>query len=281
MTIWSHIIGFVTADRVFRALADPTRRALLDALFESDGQSVGALSARFPELTRFAVMKHLRVLAEANLIATQRQGRSTLHYLNPVPIAQLAERWISKYAAPFSSALVGLDRHVRQHLRGAPMSRPAHVYQIYIAATPEQVWTAMTDSEWRRRYFHDTAFTEPPAAGRPYLTALPDGRPASDGLIEEMSPPASGRAGRFVHTWHVRYDEEMAAERPGRVEWTVTSAAEGLTLVRLVHSGLEESPLTWENVKDGWVWILDGMKTLLETGKALPPVDDEVLSAAG
>ena len=73
----------------------------------------------------------------------------------------------------------------------------------------------------------------------------------------------------------------MAAERPGRVEWTVTSAAEGLTLVRLVHSGLEESPLTWENVKDGWVWILDGMKTLLETGKVLPRVDDEMLSAAG
>ena len=252
---------------MFRALADPTRRALLDALFEEDGQSVGALSARFLDLTRFAVMKHLRVLAEANLIATQRQGRSTLHYLNPVPIAQLAERWISKYAAPFSSALVDLDRQVQHRLEGAPMSRPAHVYQIYIAATPEQVWTAITDSEWRQRYFHATAFAEPPAAGHRYLTVLPDGRPASDGLIEEMAPPAVGRPGRFVHTWHVRYDEELAAERPGRVEWTVTPAADGLTLVRLVHSGLEESPLTWENVKDGWVWILDGMKTLLETGK--------------
>ena len=66
-------------------------------------------------------------------------------------------------------------------------------------------------------YFHATAFAEPPAAGHPYLTVLPDGQPASDGLIEEMAPPAAGRGGRFVHTWHVRYDEEMAAERPGRV----------------------------------------------------------------
>lgn len=268
-------------DLIFKALADPTRRALLDALFESDGQALGALSARFPELTRFAVMKHLRVLAEANLVTTQRHGRSTLHYLNPVPIAQLADRWIGKYAARFASALIGLDRHVQSQLRGASMSRPAHIYQIYIAATPEQVWTAITDSEWRRRYFHDTAFVEPPAAGRPYLTVLPDGQPASDGMVEEVTPPAPGRAGRFVHTWHVRYDEELAAERPGRVEWTVSPAAEGLTLVRLVHSGLEESPLTWENVKDGWVWILNGMKTLLETGQALPRIDEEMLSAAG
>ncbi len=122
---------------------------------------------------------------------------------------------------------------------------------------------------------------EPPVAGRPYRKVLPDGEPASDGMIEEATPPVDGQPGRFVHTWHVLYDEAMSAEPAGRVEWTVTSAGEGLTLVRLVHSGLEKSPLTWENVKDGWVWILDGMKTLLETGKVLPPVDDEVLSAAG
>ena len=219
---YGHIsLRFVADDRVFRALADPTRRALLDALFESDGQSVGALSARFPELTRFAVMKHLRVLAEANLVATQRQGRSTLHYLNPVPIAQLAERWISKYAAPFSSALVGLDRHVRQHLRGAPMSRPAHVYQIYIAATPEQVWTAMTDSEWRRRYFHDTAFTEPPV-GRSPVPHRAAGRSAgeSDGLIEEMTPPAvrAGGAVRVHLARPLRRGDGRRAGRPGGVD---------------------------------------------------------------
>jgi uncharacterized protein YndB with AHSA1/START domain len=150
------------------------------------------------------------------------------------------------------------------------MDRAAHVYQIFIAATPDQVWTAITDSAWTRRYFHATTFTEPPAVGRPYRKVLPDGQPASEGMVEEMTPPVDGRAGRFVHTWHVLYDAEMAAEPAGRVEWQVQAAGEGLTRVRLVHSGLEQSPLTWDNVKDGWVWVLDGLKTVLETGSSLP-----------
>ncbi len=150
------------------------------------------------------------------------------------------------------------------------MDRAAHVYQIFIAATPDQVWTAITDSAWTRRYFHATTFTEPPAVGRPYRKVLPDGQPASEGMVEEMTPPVDGRAGRFVHTWHVLYDAEMAAEPAGRVEWQVQAAGEGLTRVRLVHSGLEQSPLTWDNVKDRWVWVLDGLKTVLETGSSLP-----------
>ena len=97
---------------VFRALADPTRRALLDALFERDGQTAGALCARFPEMTRFGVAKHLRILEEANLLTTARQGRTKLHFLNPVPIAQIAHRWISKYAAPYPTALVELEQQI-------------------------------------------------------------------------------------------------------------------------------------------------------------------------
>ncbi len=108
------------------------------------------------------------------------------------------------------------------------MDRAAHVYQIFIAATPDQVWTAITDSAWTRRYFHATTFTEPPAVGRPYRKVLPDGQPASEGMVEEMTPPVDGRAGRFVHTWHVLYDAEMAAEPAGRVEWQVQAAGEGV-----------------------------------------------------
>ena len=113
MTDQSHIVDSVdeSAD-IFRALADPTRRAILDALFASDGQSVGALCALSPEMTRFGVMKHLRVLEEASLVTTVRRGRTKLHYLNPVPIAQIAHRWVSKYAAPFASALVDLEGQV-------------------------------------------------------------------------------------------------------------------------------------------------------------------------
>ena len=95
-------------DAVFRALADPTRRLLLDALFDQDGQSASELSARVPEMTRFGVTKHLGLLEAAGLITTARAGRSKLHYLNPVPIGLVADRWISKYAEPFTRALVGL-----------------------------------------------------------------------------------------------------------------------------------------------------------------------------
>ena len=104
----------VTEGLVFKALADDTRRALLDALFAHDGQTVVALCRRFPEMTRFGVMKHLCVLEAANLVTTCRQGRTKLHFLNPVPIQQLANRWISKYAQPFSHAMVALQADLEQ-----------------------------------------------------------------------------------------------------------------------------------------------------------------------
>ena len=113
MTKWSHIVGDVEqGSEVFRALADPTRRALLDSLFSRDGQTLNELCEKFPEMTRFGVMKHLSVLAEANLVVTARQGRTKRHYLNPVPIEQVANRWISKYTRRFAAALVALDDQV-------------------------------------------------------------------------------------------------------------------------------------------------------------------------
>lgn len=99
-------------DLVFKALADRTRRALLDALFVDDGQSLGDLCSRFPELTRFAVMKHLRVLEGANLITTVRTGRIKRHHLNPVPIHQIAGRWLDKYAVPITGAMLGLKHEL-------------------------------------------------------------------------------------------------------------------------------------------------------------------------
>ncbi len=97
---------------VFRALADPTRRLLLDALFATDGQTVVQLCLLVPTMSRFGVMKHLRVLEEANLVIAVRVGRTKRHHLNPVPIAQIADRWIGKYAAPHTSALLDLSRHL-------------------------------------------------------------------------------------------------------------------------------------------------------------------------
>jgi uncharacterized protein YndB with AHSA1/START domain len=150
------------------------------------------------------------------------------------------------------------------------MAVTVHVYQIYISSPAERVWQAITESEWTRQYFHTTQFVEPPRAGQPYRTVTTDGRDAVEGMVEEMTPPTADAPGRFVQTWHVLYDAALAAEPPGRVEWTVEQVGDDLTRVRLVHGDLAFSPLTWARVKDGWVWILDGLKTLLETGRPLP-----------
>jgi uncharacterized protein YndB with AHSA1/START domain len=153
------------------------------------------------------------------------------------------------------------------------MTITAHIYQIHIAADVDTVWAAITQSEWTREYFHGTSYAEGPTPGARFRTVMADGDDAIDGVVEEMTPPADGRPGRFVQTWHVLYDAAMAQEPPGRVEWTVEQVGEGLTRVRLVHGDLAGSPLTWANVKDGWVWVLDAMKSVLETGRCLPRPD--------
>jgi DNA-binding transcriptional ArsR family regulator len=100
-------------DEVFKALADPTRRGLLDALFERDGQSLSELEGRLP-MSRFGVMKHLKVLEEAGLVTTRKRGREKLHHLNPVPIRLVHDRWVSKYAEPWASALTELKRELEE-----------------------------------------------------------------------------------------------------------------------------------------------------------------------
>src|SRR5215207_916207 len=128
-------------DEVFRAIADPTRRSLLDELFEQDGQTLSELEERLP-MTRFGVMKHLRVLEEANLVTTRRRGREKLHFLNPVPIRLVHDRWVSKYAEPWAAGLSELKHDLEQEEK--TMEK---VFEIYIKTTPERLWEAITISE--------------------------------------------------------------------------------------------------------------------------------------
>ncbi|MFC7489229.1 MULTISPECIES: SRPBCC family protein [unclassified Knoellia] len=141
-----------------------------------------------------------------------------------------------------------------------------HVYQLYIRAEIEEVWHALTDPESTRLYFHATHWASPPVVGEAFRTHLPDGRVAVEGVVQEVEPPH-----RLVHTWHPVYDDDLAAEPASRVAWVLTRAGEGMTHLRLTHSALEDSPRTSENVRDGWVWVLDSLKSLLETGSPLPP----------
>src|SRR2546425_7213124 len=130
-------------DAVFRALADPTRRSLLDALVKEDGQPLSALERRLP-MTRFGVMKHLRVLEEAGLVVTKKRGREKLHFLNAVPIRLIHDRWVSKYAEPWAATLSQLKRRLEDTME--------KVFEIYIKTTPERLWEALTNPEMRRKY---------------------------------------------------------------------------------------------------------------------------------
>src|SRR4051812_20928803 len=131
-------------DDVFRALADPTRRSLLDELFRADGQSLSALEQRLP-MTRFGVMKHLKVLEEAGLVVTRRRGREKLHFLNPVPIRLVHDRWVSKYAEPWAAGLSALKTDLEED---RTMEKG---FEIYIKTTPERLWEAITDPGQRAR----------------------------------------------------------------------------------------------------------------------------------
>src|SRR3954462_7568626 len=174
-------------DEVFKALADPSRRDLLDALYEEDGQTLSALQRRLPQMTRFGVMKHLRVLEEAGLLTTRRVGREKLHYLNPVPIRLVHDRWISKFAEPWMMTMAGLKRE----LEGAekPMAKPHHVYQIYIRTTPERLWQAITDPDMTEKYYYGSRINiEALEPGGKYNMTM-NGYPVQKGEILEADPP--------------------------------------------------------------------------------------------
>jgi uncharacterized protein YndB with AHSA1/START domain len=141
------------------------------------------------------------------------------------------------------------------------MPAPRHVYQTFIHATPERVWQALTDPAFTSRYFYGTAIETSLEPGSGFRYVMPDGSGAVDGTIEVAEPPS-----RLVMTWHILYDTECAAEPPSRVEWLLTPSGDGITKVTTVHGDLGMSPHTWASVRDGWVWVIDGMKTLLETG---------------
>ena len=153
------------------------------------------------------------------------------------------------------------------------MAATVHLYEIFIRAPRETVWKALTDPEITVRYFHHTRLESSFRPGEAYRYVLDrDDADAVDGTIETFDPPH-----RLVMTWHVLYDAEMAAEPPSRVEWTLTPANDDGTVTRVTlrHGDLALSPRTWANVRLGWVAVIDGLKTVLETGESLPDVDAE------
>jgi uncharacterized protein YndB with AHSA1/START domain/DNA-binding transcriptional ArsR family regulator len=244
---------------VFRALADPSRRLLLDSLFDADGQTLGELSAQLPGMTRFGVMKHLRILETAGLVTSRKIGRERLHYLNPVPIRLIHDRWIGKYAEPWASGLADL----KSRLEGEAMDRrPRHVFQVYIRTTPEQLWQAITDPALTDRYFHRTRVDSLWRPGGPIRYWEGDDL-VVDGEVVEADPPR-----RLVTTWAFRRSPLVRDDPPSRVTWEIESSGDMCKLT-LVHDGFTTETQTFKSVGSGWPFVLSSLKSLLETGEGL------------
>jgi uncharacterized protein YndB with AHSA1/START domain len=239
-------------DDVFRALADPTRRALLDELFRQDGQSLRALEQRF-SMTRFGIMKHLKQLEEAGLVVTRRRGREKLHFLNPVPIRLVHDRWVSKYAEPWTATLSELKNRLEH-----PMEK---VFEIYIKTTPERLWEAITDSDIRAKYNFGAGVEGDWTPGSRLEMSHPKGGLLGDGEVLEVDPPR-----RLVHTMTALWSEDVKNEGPSRVTWEIEPVGDSCRLT-LTHDQLREGANA--ELYGGWPMILSGLKTWLETGELL------------
>jgi len=243
----------LAVDKVFRALADPTRRRLLDALFKEDGQTLHALEGRF-RMTRFGVMKHLNQLEEAGLVVTKRRGREKLHFLNPVPIRLVHDRWVSKYAEPWASGLSGLKNKLEESVE--------KVFEIYIKTTPERLWDAITDSEIRSKYNFGVRIDSDWTRGSKYETSHPSNAgPLVEGENLEVDPPR-----RLVQSMRALWDDDVKKEGTSRVTWEIEPVGDSCRLT-VTHDQLRQGAN--EELYGGWPMILSGLKTWLETGALL------------
>ena len=245
--------GVASDDQVFKALGDPTRRFLLDALYRRDGQTLTELEAGL-DMTRFGVMKHLRVLEEAGLVATRRSGREKLHFLNPVPIRLIHDRWIDKYTEPWVAALSDLKQRLESTME--------KVFEIYIHTTPERLWEAITDPEIRSKYNFGARIESAWTPGSALEMSAPNaGLLLGEGEVLEVDPPR-----RLVHTMTALWSEDVKREGSSRVTWTIEPVGDSCHLT-VTHDQLRDGAN--DELYGGWPMILSGLKTWLETGQLL------------
>jgi len=260
-------------DEVFRALADPSRRRLLDSLNERNGQTLRELCAGL-DMARQSVSKHLALLEEANLVTTVRRGREKLHYLNAEPINAIADRWISQYDRARVRALADL----KTALEESPMDKPRFVYATYISTTPERLWQALTEPAFTKRYW-ETSFITDWAKGSP-MTWDNHGVLISD---PEQVVIESDPFRRLSYTWHTLTPElaerfgwdadflaKIASEPRSTVTFQIEPAGEGVVKLTVVHDGFGTDSTVAEMVSVGWPAVIASLKTLLETGEPLP-----------
>jgi uncharacterized protein YndB with AHSA1/START domain/DNA-binding transcriptional ArsR family regulator len=249
-------------DAVFRALADPTRRALLDRLRERNGQTLGELCGPL-DMARQSATQHLGVLEAANLITTVRRGREKLHYLNPVPLWSIAERWIGKFERPRLRALSAIKQRAEQRGQEDTMvGRPRYVYVTYIESSPERVWEALTDPGMTAEYWGHSNVSDW-QVGSSWEHRRTDGSGIADviGTVLESVPPR-----RLAMTFDAPGD--TAAEGPSKVTFDIEPYHEIVRLT-VTHEDLADRD-AFEAASAGWPAVFANLKSLLETGHVLP-----------
>ncbi|WP_378734816.1 ArsR/SmtB family transcription factor [Nocardia brasiliensis] len=260
-------------DEVFKALADPHRRRLLDSLNARNGQTLRELCAGL-EMARQSVSKHLAVLEAANLISTRRSGREKLHYLNAEPINAITERWIAHYDRARVHALADL----KKALEANPMSDNAFVYTTYIKTTDRKLWQALTDPAFTKQYW-GASFDTDWQPGSEMVWHQRDWSSKDPQQVVLVAEPYT----KLSYTWHT-FDPAFADEfemKPDKVaEWAreprskvtfeIEPAGDGVVKLTVVHDGFQPGSAVLPEISGGWPSILSGLKTLLETGETLP-----------
>jgi uncharacterized protein YndB with AHSA1/START domain len=257
-------------DEVFKALADPSRRTLLDSLNAKGGQTLSELCSVL-DMARQSVSKHVAVLEASNLVITVWRGREKLHYLNAAPISEISDRWINRYHHRRVSALAGLKRALEDPFMG----RPEFVYVAYIRTTPEHLWRALTDPEFTARYWGRTYATDWKKGSRYGLTQSGVRVDDPEQVILEADPPR-----RLSYTWNTFSpelaqaigwsDEYLAPEPRSRVSFEIEPEEDDTVRLTVIHEGFEEGSAMLESISGGWPRVLANLKTLLETGEAEP-----------
>jgi uncharacterized protein YndB with AHSA1/START domain/DNA-binding transcriptional ArsR family regulator len=264
-------------DEVFKALADASRRQLLDSLNARNGQTLRELCSGL-RIARQSVSKHLAILEAANLITTVRRGREKLHYLNAAPINEIAERWITHYEQSRVEALADLKRALEED---NTVEKPSFVYTTYIRTTPERLWQALTDPAFTKRYWGATFHTDWKPGSQMSWDMFGVTISDPDQVVLDSDPYR-----RLSYSWHTFTPElaealdvtddgrdRIAAEARSKVTFDIEPLGD-LVKLTVVHDGFEPGSLMVAMVSRGWPPILANLKTLLETGETLPDISE-------
>jgi uncharacterized protein YndB with AHSA1/START domain/DNA-binding transcriptional ArsR family regulator len=248
-------------DQVFKALADPTRRLLLDRLRQHNGQTLRQLCEHLA-MARQSATQHLDLLQQANLVTVVRRGRERLHYLNPTPIHDIEQRWISGFDKPRLQAITAIRNQAEEYAMTTPTTTPTYVYVTYIRATPEQVWRALTDADLTARYWvHANVSDWQPGSTWEHRRLDGSQQPDVVGRVLEAEPPT-----RLVVTFQDPGDEPAGG--PSVVTFLLEPHHDIVRLT-VTHENLTD-PGMYAGISHGWPAVLANLKSLLETGDVLP-----------